>query len=111
MRRINNLYQKVCSIENLQLADSIARKGKSKQPGVIEHDQNREENIQKLHEMLVNKTYQTSEYTTFTIFEPKERVIFRLPYFPDRITHHAVMNILEAMKSGARIVVRIYQGN
>jgi retron-type reverse transcriptase len=97
MRRINNLYQKVCSIENLQLADSIARKGKSKQPGVIEHDQNREENIQKLHEMLVNKTYQTSEYTTFTIFEPKERVIFRLPYFPDRITHHAVMNILEAI--------------
>jgi RNA-directed DNA polymerase len=95
MRRINNLYQKVCSIENLQLADSIARKGKSKQPGVIEHDRNRKENILKLHEMLVNKTYQTSEYTKFTIFEPKERVIFRLPYFPDRITHHAVMNILE----------------
>ena len=45
--------------------------------------------------MLVNKTYKTSEYTTFTIFEPKERLIFRLPYFPDRITHHAVMNILE----------------
>jgi len=45
--------------------------------------------------MLKNKTYKTSEYTTFTIFEPKERIIYRLPYFPDRITHHAVMNILE----------------
>ena len=95
MKRINNLYPKICSIANLQLADLIARKGKSKQPGVIEHDQNREGNILKLQEMLVNKTYKTSEYTTFTIFEPKERVIFRLPYFPDRITHHAVMNILE----------------
>jgi retron-type reverse transcriptase len=95
MKRINNLYGKIISIENLELADSIARKGKAKQPGVISHDKNREDNIQKLHDMLMNKTYRTSEYTTFTIFEPKERIIFRLPYFPDRILHHAVMNILE----------------
>jgi retron-type reverse transcriptase len=63
--------------------------------GIIEHDKNRESNILKLHDMLSNRTYQTSEYTTFTIFEPKERQIFRLPYFPDRITHHAVMRVME----------------
>ena len=28
MKRIGNLYQRICSIENLQLADSIARKVK-----------------------------------------------------------------------------------
>jgi retron-type reverse transcriptase len=95
MKRINNLYQKIYCIENLQLADEIARKGKLNQPGVIQHDRNREQNIQALHIMLRDKTYRTSAYTTFTIFEPKERLIFRLPYFPDRITHHAVMNILE----------------
>lgn len=97
MKRTGNLYQSICSIENLILADSIARKGKSKQPGVISHDKNRESNILKLHEMLLNRTYKTSEYTTFTIFEPKERLIFRLPYYPDRITHHAVMIILEQL--------------
>lgn len=97
MKRANNLYEKIYSIENLQLADTIARKGKSKQPGVIAHDRNREENIWKLHEMLKEKTYRTSEYTTFTIFEPKERLIFRLPYYPDRITHHAIMNVLEPL--------------
>ena len=97
MKRVNNLYERICSIDNLMLADSIARKGKLNQPGVIAHDKNRTANIQALHEMLVNKTYTTSQYTTFTIFEPKERVIFRLPYFPDRITHHAVMNILEPL--------------
>ena len=48
-----------------------------------------------LHDMLQSKTYHTSPYTTFKIYEPKEREIFRLPYFPDRIVHHAVMNILE----------------
>ncbi len=95
MKRINNIYHRICSIENLELADSIARKGKLKQPGVILHDKNREQNIMKLHKMLKQKTYRTSTYTTFTIFEPKERLIFRLPYFPDRITHHAIMNILE----------------
>jgi retron-type reverse transcriptase len=95
MKRINNLYQRICSIENLQLADSIARKGKLTQPGVIRHARNQERNIQVLHKMLTEKTYRTSEYTTFTIYEPKERIIYRLPYFPDRIVHHAVMNILE----------------
>lgn len=95
MKRINNLYERICSIENLEHADSIARKGKLNQPGVIKHDQNRDRNLQQLHEMLINKTYKTSPYTTFTIYEPKERIIFRLPYFPDRIVHHAVMNILE----------------
>jgi retron-type reverse transcriptase len=95
MKRISNLYERICSVENLQLADSIARKGKLTQPGVIMHDRNRDNNIQQLHEMLKNKTYKTSDYTTFTIYEPKERLIFRLPYYPDRIVHHAVMNILE----------------
>jgi RNA-directed DNA polymerase len=82
-------------MDNLVLADDIARKGKSTQPGVISHLRNREENLQQLQAMLINKTYRTSEYTTFPIYEPKERIIFRLPYFPDRILHHAVMNILE----------------
>jgi retron-type reverse transcriptase len=95
MKRINHLYPKIYSIENLELADAIARKGKSRQPGVISHDKHSGDNIRALHLMLKDKTYRTSQYTTFTIFEPKERLIFRLPYFPDRITHHAVMNILE----------------
>lgn len=95
MKRIGNLYRQICSIENLNLADTIARKGKSKQYGIRVHDQNREANISTLHFALINKTYQTSLYTTFKVFEPKERTVFRLPYYPDRITHHAIMNILE----------------
>jgi retron-type reverse transcriptase len=95
MKRHNNLYQQICSIENLNLADSIARKGKNNQPGIKAHDKKRESNIAALRESLINKTYTTSEYTTFNIYEPKERLIFRLPYYPDRIVHHAVMNILE----------------
>jgi retron-type reverse transcriptase len=95
MKRVGNLYQQICSIENLQLADTIAGKGKSGQYGVILHRKNKESNILKLQEMLITKTYKTSPYSIFKIYEPKEREVFRLPYFPDRITHHAIMNILE----------------
>ena len=95
MKRQNNLYSQIISIENLHLADARARKGKGHQYGVKIHLKNEADNIQRLHKMLHDKTYKTSDYTTFTVFEPKERLVYRLPYFPDRITHHAVMNILE----------------
>jgi len=95
LKRINNLFEKIVSIDNLNLADAIARKGKARQYGVLMHDKNKEANIQLLHDRLLSRSYRTSAYTTFKIFEPKEREVYRLPYYPDRITHHAVMNILE----------------
>lgn len=82
-------------MENLRLADEKASKGKSSQYGVLIHQKNLESNLALLQEMLINKTYRTSAYTTFKVYEPKERIVYRLPYFPDRITHHAIMNILE----------------
>ncbi|MEG2599933.1 MAG: reverse transcriptase/maturase family protein [Muribaculaceae bacterium] len=95
MKRLNNIFQKIISIDNLRLADERARKGKSNTYGIRLHDKYRDDHINTLHEMLVNKTFSTSTYTTFTIYEPKERIISRLPYYPDRIVHHAIMNVLE----------------
>lgn len=95
MKRINKIYGKICSLDNLRRADLVARKGKHNQPGVQQHKKNCDVNLQELHKNLLNKTYRTSEYTVFKIFEPKEREIYRLPYYPDRIVHHAVMNVLE----------------
>lgn len=95
MKRYGNLFEQIISVENLRLADSKARKGKLKSYGVLHHDKNRERNILRLHEMLKEKSFKTSAYDIFKIYEPKERDIYRLPYFPDRIVHHAIMNILE----------------
>lgn len=95
MKRVNNLFEKIISIENLYLADEKARKGKTNNYGVRVHDKNREQNLIALHNALKNKTFKTSKYETFIVREPKEREIFRLPYYPDRIVHHAIMNILE----------------
>jgi retron-type reverse transcriptase len=95
MKRIGFLYEKIISKENLLLADEKARKGKRQNYGVLKHDASRESNISALHQMLKNKCFKTSPYHVFTITEPKEREIYRLPYYPDRIVHHAIMNILE----------------
>ena len=95
MKRVGNIFEKVISLENLRLADEKARKGKLHSYGVQLHDKNREANLLALHESLKNGTFKTSKYHVFKIYEPKEREIFRLPYYPDRILHHAIMNILE----------------
>lgn len=95
MKRINNLFNQIISIDNLKDADEKAQKGKSKQHGVKIHNRKRETNILKLNQMLINKEFKTSNYKTFKIYEPKERIVSKLPYFPDRIIHHAIMNVLE----------------
>ena len=82
-------------MENLRLADEKARKGKKRSRGVHLFDRDREGNLLRLREMLLSGNYHTSRYTFFQVHDPKERTIARLPYYPDRIVHHAIMNILE----------------
>jgi len=94
MKRVTNLYDTICSLENLRLAYHKARQGKAKTYGVRIFDKAAEPNLQQLHADLTQGTYRTSEYSIFTIFEPKERIIYRLP-FRDRVVHHAIMNVLE----------------
>ncbi len=95
MKRHGNLYPKIYALANLQLADQIARRGKSKQPGVLRHDRNAEANLLELQQQLISKTYCTGPYQNFIIREPKEREISKLDYFPHRVAHHAIMNVLQ----------------
>lgn len=95
MKRYGNLYEKVISVENLRLADEKARIGKRNTYGVRIHDKHREANIMRLHETLQKGEFRTSPYKTMTVYEPKERLIYKLPYYPDRIVHHAIMNVIE----------------
>ena len=95
MKRADNLFDKICSMENLRLADKRARQGKTRSRGVRIFDRDPEGNLRRLRDLLLSGEYRTSRYTFFTITDPKERTIARLPYYPDRIVHHAIMNIVE----------------
>lgn len=95
MKRIGYLYEKIYDIDNLKLAHKRARRGKNHTKEVIEFCKNEEVLLKELHNILKNNSFNTSKYYVFTIYDPKEREIYKLPYYPDRILHHAVLNILE----------------
>lgn len=95
MKRYGNLKEKILSDENLQLAEKKARKGKGNTYGVKRYDRRPELSLELIKKQLDDGSYRTSPYHIFKIYEPKERTIYQLPYYPDRIVHHVLMNILE----------------
>lgn len=96
MKRVGNLYDKIYSMENLRLAHKNARKGKTYYKEVQMVDADPDYYLGKLQKMLIYKTYRTSQYETFTKKEgTKEREIFKLPYYPDRICQWALLQVIE----------------
>jgi RNA-directed DNA polymerase len=95
MKRYGNLFSRIVDIENLRLAYRRARKGKNWQRAIRAFDKNAEENLAEIRQSLINKTFHTSSYKTKTIYEPKQRQIHILPFSPDRIVQHALMNVVE----------------
>lgn len=95
MKRHNNLFDKIVDKDNLLLAYKKAKKHKSWQQKVIRVEKDLDNLIEELRLSLINGTYKTAEYRTKKIYEPKERTIYVLPFYPDCIVHHAIMNILE----------------
>lgn len=96
MKRYGHLYEQISSMENLHLAHLHARKGKGWYHDVRKVNENEEDYLNALHDMLIHKTYHTSEYVTFMKKEGrKEREIYKLPYFPDRICQWAIIQVIE----------------
>jgi hypothetical protein len=96
MKRYGHLYSKIYSMDNLIAAHQNARWGKTHYAEVQMVDADPEKYLSRIQEMLRNKTYRTSKYTVFTKMDKKkEREIFALPYYPDRIIQWAVVQVLE----------------
>jgi len=86
----------VAQYGNLLVAHSCARKGKSEYYGVKKCDQNKEKYLKKLEALLLSGKYHSSEYHSKVIWDMnKERTISKVPYFPDRIVHWAILYQLE----------------
>lgn len=83
MKRVGYLYHKIYDKDNLRLALKNAQKGKKDYYEVKIANENPEYYVDKLHNMLKNKTYKTSEYEVFIKNDKgKEREIYKLPFFP-----------------------------
>lgn len=98
MKRCSNIYSKVVSLDNLRKAHENARRNKTFYSEVKRVDSNPDYYLKKLQKQLINKTYKTSEYEVFTVNDKgKEREIYKLPYYPDRIVHWAIMQQIEGV--------------
>ena len=93
MKTYKNLYQKVCSLDNLYLAFRKSRKGKSKKDYVINFESELRKNLKCLQDDLITKNYAPYPLKKFIIKDPKTRTI-HASTFRDRIIHHAIINII-----------------
>lgn len=97
MKRHGHLFEQIMSKENLSLAltnacRSNGRTSPAKKKAVEDVRANPEKWQQKLGESIEN--YAPSKYECFPLYDPKLRFIYALPFVPDRLVHHALINIL-----------------
>lgn len=95
MKRFGNLFSSIVDYDNLLTAHLNARKGKSQYGEVQMVNRDTEMFIAEIQRMLISKTFTTSPYELKEIYEPKKRTIYKLPYYPDRIVQHAVMQVIQ----------------
>lgn len=95
MRRYGSLWTKITDLDNIYRAYLAARKGKGWQNTIKRFDKRFDRNIFAIQKSLLDKTFTTASYKEKTIYEPKKRTIYKLPFNPDRIVQHALMRILE----------------
>jgi RNA-directed DNA polymerase len=95
MKRRGNLFSSVVALDNLRRAHQNARRSKTHYQAVQMVDADPDRYLLQLQQDLIDHTFTTAPYSQKTIYEPKQRIIYKLPYYPDRIVHHAVMQVMQ----------------
>lgn len=94
MRRYGNVWDQLTSFENLYAAARKARRGKRAKPAVEAFEFDLERRLVELRQGLGKRPYRPGPFRTFTITDPKPRLISAAPYI-GRVVHHALCNVLE----------------
>lgn len=96
MKRFGQLYPAICSMDNLKTAFKQASRRKAHYREVKAFKKDVEKNCGIIRQMLVNKTFQNSDYELFISNQyGKVREIAKLPFYPDRVVQHALCQVLE----------------
>ena len=94
MTAYTNLFERICSFENLYLAYRKARKGKRGKASTASFEYKQEEELLRLRAELLAGQWRPGAYHSFYIHDPKKRLISAAP-FRDRVVHHALCNLIE----------------
>jgi RNA-directed DNA polymerase len=93
MKRYGNLWPHIIDFENLLIAARQAQRGKRYRPNVLDFNYHLDRELLRLQRELSEKSYKPGKYRTFSIFDPKPRMISAAPY-RDRVIHHALCNVI-----------------
>lgn len=96
MKRKNNLFNKITDINNIIKAHFAARDGKAHNHQVQMVNADLYLYANKIRDMLLTNTWVPKEVVKKERFASgKKRVTVNVEYYPDRIIHHAIMQIIE----------------
>lgn len=93
-KKIKNVYPLIYSTENLVKSQYTSQKGKKNRGEVKAFNDNLNDNLSILYSLLRDETFEPGIYRTKKIYDPKERDIMIAPFFPDRVVHHCIINVL-----------------
>ena len=93
MKRHGYLFEEAFSRENLYKAYLNASKNKHAKRSCFNFERRLAWNLDRIYKSLHNGTYKPQPYYTFTVYEPKERVIYA-PSFYDLVVQHAIYQVI-----------------
>lgn len=96
MTGTKDLFNSICSMDNLYRAYQNAKSGKGWYKEVKQIEKRPFYYLAGLQYMLKNHLFKTSEYEIFILNESKKkRDVYKLPFFPDRIAQWAILQVIE----------------
>lgn len=96
MTGTKDLFNSICSMDNLYRAYQNAKSGKGWYKEVKQIEKRPFYYLVGLQYMLKNHLFKTSEYEIFILNEgKKKRDVYKLPFFPDRIAQWAILQVIE----------------
>ena len=96
MTGTKDLFNSICSMDNLYRAYQNAKSGKGWYKEVKQIEKRPFYYLAGLQYMLRNHLFKTSEYEIFILNEgKKKRDVYKLPFFPDRIAQWAILQVIE----------------
>lgn len=96
MTGTKDLFNSICSMDNLYRAYQNAKSGKDWYKEVKQIEKRPFYYLAGLQYMLKNHLFKTSEYEIFILNEgKKKRDVYKLPFFPDRIAQWAILQVIE----------------
>lgn len=94
MKTFGGVFSKICDFENLVLAYQSARRGKKESPEAMRFHERAESNLLKIQEDLLAGRWEPDPYRQFVQIGPVKRRVIQVPSYRDRITHHAIAQII-----------------